>query len=128
MKPLRDTAKRLKLRLPIMAAALVWMALAPSPYRAGDAQEPARPTGVLTLYRNGGADPVYAAMDKGLQAALRSAPAGSIEYYAEYLEGSRFPGESQSLLMRDYLRQKYADNRIDALIAPSRQSLNFMLT
>src|SRR5262245_18419383 len=127
MKPLRDTAKRHELRLPMLVAAFVWIALAPSPYAAGDATEPARSKGVLALYWNGRDDPAHAPMDKGVQSGLRSSPAGSIEYYAEYLESSRFPGESQSLLMRDYLRQKYGDNRIDVLIAPSRPSLNFLL-
>src|SRR5262245_11506223 len=124
MKPLRDTAKRLKLILPMVAAALVWMALSPSPFGVGDAQEQERSKGLLSLYWNWREDPAHAPMDKGVQAALGSAPAGSIEYYAEYLESGRFPGESQSLLMRDYLRQKYADNRIDVIIAPSKPSLN----
>jgi len=123
MKPLRDTAKRLNLRLPMVAAALVWMALSPSPYGAGDAQEPARPKGVLALYWGGRDKPANATFDKTIQAALGSAPTGPIEYYSEYLEEDRFTEER----MRDYLRQKYGDNRIGAIITLSRPSLNFLL-
>lgn len=126
MVPQRDTAKRFKLRLAIVAASLVWMALSPSTY-GPTAQEPAKPKGVLVLYVNEKDNPANLTFDKSIQAALGSAPAGSIEYYAEYLGDNRFPGESQSLLMRDYLRQKYGDNRIDVIIALSRSSLNFLL-
>lgn len=122
MEPLIDTAKRLKLRLPVLAAALVCLALSPSPYVAS-AQEPARPKGVLTLYWNGRDNPTNATFDKSIQEALGSAPAGSIEYYPEYLDGDRFTEES----MRDSLRQKYGDNRIGAIITLSKPSLNFLL-
>src|SRR5262249_39360670 len=123
MKPLRDTAKRLKLRLPIMTAALVWMALALSPYGAGDAQEPTSPKGVLPLHWGARDNPINITSDKSIQAALGSAPAGPIEYYPEYLEEDRFTGER----MRDYLRQKYGDNRIGAIITLSRSAINFLI-
>src|SRR5215510_4280531 len=123
MKPLRDTAMRLKLRLPMVAAALVWMALSLSPYGTGDAQEPARPKGVLALHWGGADNQTNAIFDKSIKAALASAPAGSIEYYAEYLDRDRFAEES----MRDYLRQKYGDNRIDVIITLTRPTLSFLL-
>src|SRR5262245_16005805 len=123
MKPLRDKAKRLKLRLPIVATALVWMALSPSPYGVGDAQEPTRPKGVLALHWGARDNPINITFDKSIQAALGSAPAGPIEYYPEFLEEDRFTEER----MRDYLRQKYGDNRIGAIITLSRPSLNFLL-
>src|SRR5262245_57397314 len=123
MKPLRDRAKRLKLRLPIMAAALVWMALSPSPYGAGDAQEPTRPKGVLAFHWGGVDNPANAIFDKSIKAALASAPAGSIEYYSEYLDRDRLTEER----LRDYLRQKYADHRIDVIITLARPTLTFLL-
>src|SRR5262245_14081125 len=111
MKPLRDTAKRLKLRLPIMAAALVWMALSLSPYGVGDAQKPAKPKGVLALHWGGVDNQTMATFVKSIKEALASAPYGSIEYYAEYLDRDRFAEER----MRDYLSQKYGDSRIDVI-------------
>src|SRR5262245_51302149 len=123
MKPLRDTAKRLKSRLPMVVVALVWIALSPSPYGAGDAQEPSKPKGVLALHWGGVDNQVNATFDKSIQAALASAPAGSIEYYAEYLDRGRFVEER----LRDYLRQKYGDHRIDVIITLAKPTLNFLL-
>ena len=54
-------------------------------------------------------------------------PPGSVEYYSEYLESNRFPGEKQSLLLRDYLRTKYADRNIDVILAVTDQPLAFLL-
>ena len=85
------------------------------------------PKGVLVLYWYGKDNPANVTVDQRIQAVLRSAPAGSIEYYAEYLETDRFPGESQALLMRDYLRGKYANQKIDVIIALSSTSLGFLL-
>src|SRR5262245_48464370 len=123
MKPLRDTAKRLKSRLPMVVVALVWIALSPSPYGAGDAQEPSKPKGVLALHWGGVDNQVNATFDKSIQAALASAPAGSIEYYAEYLDRGRFVEER----MRDYLSQKYGDSRIDVIITLAKPTLKFLL-
>ena len=50
-----------------------------------------------------------------------------IEYYSEYWETNRFPGERQALLLRDYLRQKYTGRKIDALVAPASIPLDFLL-
>ncbi|HZF38820.1 MAG TPA: ABC transporter substrate binding protein, partial [Blastocatellia bacterium] len=127
MNPRRDRAKRFKLILAIVAASLAWPVSSLAPYGAGAAQEPARPKGVLALYWNGKDDPANVTFDKSIQAALGSAPTGSFEYYPEYLEDKRFPEESQYLAMRDYLRQKYGNDRIGVIIAPSRQALNFLL-
>ena len=42
-------------------------------------------------------------------------------------ESNRFPGEKQSLLLRDYLRTKYADRNIDVILAVTDQPLAFLL-
>ncbi|HEV2668981.1 MAG TPA: ABC transporter substrate binding protein, partial [Blastocatellia bacterium] len=122
MEPLRDTSKRFKLRLPIVAVSLVWLALSPSPYGAS-AQETQIPKGVLALYWGARDNPSNVIFDKSTQAAIGSAPAGSVEYYPEYLDEDRFTEER----VRDSLRQKYGDNRIGAIITLSRQSLNFLV-
>src|SRR5262245_44647543 len=127
MEPQIDSAKRFKLRLAIVATSLVWLALSPPPHGKVAAQEPARPKGVLVLYSNEKDSPSNVSFDKSFHAAFSLAPAGSIEYYAEYLGDNRFSGENQFLLVRDFLRQRYGDNRIEAIIAPSPASLNFLL-
>ena len=47
--------------------------------------------------------------------------------YSEYVESNRFPGEKQSLLLRDYLRTKYADRKIDVIVAVTDHQLAFLL-
>ncbi len=91
------------------------------------AAEPTSPRAVLVLYWYGKDFPSNVAFEQSFQAALSSAPAGSVEYYAEYLESNRFQGEKQSLLLRNYLRQKYSDRKIDVVIAVSSPALNFLL-
>ena len=91
------------------------------------AQKPAGPKSVLVLYWYGKDFPANLLLDKGVQAVLRSDTAGAVEYFPEYLESNRFPGENQSLALRDYLRRKYADHRIDVIISMSRPALEFLL-
>ena len=127
MKSPRDSGNRLKLTLTGVVALLVWLTLPLSHSGAQSAEKPARRKGVLALYWQGKDFPANVVLDKSIQAVLRSTPAGSIEYYAEYLEDTRFPGESQSLLLRDFLRQKYAGRGIDVVIALSSAPLDFLL-
>jgi PAS domain S-box-containing protein len=128
MEPLRDKAKRFKpILIALAAASLVSLASSQSPYGSGAAQEPAKPKGVLALIWNGKDNPNNVRFEKGIQEGLGSAPAGSYEYYPEYLEDNRFPEERQSLATRDYLREKYGDDRIGVILAPTRPSLNFLL-
>src|SRR6185503_1398231 len=65
--------------------------------------------------------------DRSFRAALQSAPVGAVEYYPEYLESNRFPGENQARALRDYLTQKYVDRPIDVVVANSDASLDFLL-
>jgi PAS domain S-box-containing protein len=123
MKPRRDIAKRFKPILITLAAAIVSLA----PYGAGVAQETVRPKGVLVLIWKGKDNPSNIPFEKGVQTGLGSAPAGSFEYYPEYLGDNRFPEERQSMAMRDYLREKYSDDRIGVILTLSKNGLNFLL-
>ena len=87
----------------------------------------ATPKRILTLYWYNKDFPSNAPFDRSFQAVLKSAPARSIEYYTEYLESDRFPGENQSKALRDYLRQKYANRSIDVVVAVSDVPLEFLL-
>jgi len=105
---------------------LVCLILAVAPLVAS-AAEPAAAKKVLSIYWFGKDNPTTVIFEQRIQDVLRSAPNGSVEYYAEYLEPDRFPGEGQELLMRDYLRQRYADHNIDVIIALSPTVLGFLL-
>ena len=91
------------------------------------AQQSESPKRVLVLYWYDKDYPGHITFDRSFQATLGSAPAGTVEYYPEYLESNRFPGENQSLFLRDHLRQKYADRTIDVIVAVSDASLEFLL-
>src|SRR5262245_14787324 len=125
MKPGKNSAK-VRLKIIRTAALLFWVVvlMAPSVARA---QQSAAPKRVLVLHWYNKDHPWNVKFDQSFQSALQSAPAGTVEYYPEYLENNRFPGEKQSLLLRDYLRQKYADRTIDVVIANSDASLDFLL-
>ena len=89
------------------------------------AEDSPRRKGILALYWYGRDFPSNIVFDQSLRAAFRSDQ--SVEYYPEYLETNRFPGEDQSLLLRDYLRQKYAGRQIDVIFALSNPPLKFLL-
>ncbi len=82
---------------------------------------------MLVLYWHGKDDPSNVAVDRHLQAAFKRDPAETVEYYAEYFESDRFPGEAQARILRDYLRQKYASRKIHVLLAVSPVPLEFLL-
>src|SRR5215468_9892924 len=99
MRPHKNSAK-LRLKIVRTSAFLFWVVvlMAPSVARA---QQSAAPKRVLALYWYNRDFPINVRFDKSFQAALQSAPAGAVEYYPEYLESDRFPGENQSLLLHD---------------------------
>src|SRR5215471_454368 len=125
MKPGKNSA-RLRLRIIRTAALLFWVVvlMAPSVARA---QQSAAPKRVLVLYWYGKDFPANVRFDQSVQAALQSAPDGTVEYYPEYLESDRFPGESQAQGLCDYLRRKYADRTIDVVVAAGRPAVEFLL-
>jgi PAS domain S-box-containing protein len=96
----------------------------PPAARAIDAVVPKR---ILVLYWYNREWPGNVTFHENFQAALESATTRPVEYYSEYLESNRFPGEDQSLLLRNYLRQKYADRTIDVVVAVTDASVEFLL-
>ena len=90
------------------------------------AQENPSPKAILVIYWYNKDFPGNAVFDKSFQSALNSRPAGSIEYYNEYLESNRFPGESQAETLRDYLQRKYAKRRIDVIVVAGDPTFEFI--
>jgi hypothetical protein len=125
MKPVKNSA-RARLKLIRTAVFLGWIALLPAP-AITRAQQSIAPKRVLVLYWYGKDFPANVRFDRSFQAALQSAPNGPVEYYPEYLESDRFPGEKQSQLLHSYLRRKYADRSIDVVVAPGGPALDFLL-
>jgi signal transduction histidine kinase len=65
--------------------------------------------------------------DQGFQAGMRSELTSQWEIFSEYLDSTRFPGEHQTELFHDYLRDKYAQQKIDAVVATPDPALEFLL-
>ena len=109
-------------RTALLASALVSFSL------SGLAQQPTPPKRVLVLYWYARDIPANIDFASQFQAAIGAAGPGAIEIYSEYLESNKFPGENQSLVLRDYLRRKYADRTIDVVVPTAHATLDFLLT
>ena len=108
-------------RTALLVLTLVW--LLPT---TGRAQQPDRPKHVLVLYWDEKDHPANTEFERNFQAALKNAAPGPIEFYSEFLESTRFPGEKQAKFLHDYVRQKYADNPIDVVVAYAGPALEFL--
>jgi len=93
---------------------------------SGQGQRAASPKRILALYWYNKDYPGNAQFDQQFQADLRSGTQGRLEYYSEYLEENRFPGENQSRFLRDYLRQKYAGRQVDVIVTNTPPTLSFL--
>jgi len=51
-----------------------------------------------------------------------------LDYYTEYLDVARFPGEDYQVAVRDFLRRKYGDHQFDLVIAMDDVALQFVDT
>lgn len=117
-------ARQKRSRGALTAASLVVgiMLLIPSEVRPQQGKSPKR---ILVLYWYNKDFPGNVVSDQGIQSVLNSASSSDIEYYAEYLETNRFPGEDQAITLRDYLRRKYAERPIDVIIATADPTVEF---
>ncbi|HEU4432185.1 MAG TPA: hypothetical protein VFR51_02230, partial [Pyrinomonadaceae bacterium] len=104
---------------------LIWVVLS---LTATDlvAQQTATPKRVVVLYWYDKNYPGHVRWDQGFRPVLEQDADGSIEYYPEYLEANRFPGENQAQTLHDYLKDKYAGRPIDVVVAQSDVSLDFL--
>src|ERR1700754_2471485 len=130
MKPDINSACRLGLKIRrATLLLLVWPMLLMMSHGVARAQavtSPA-PKRVLLLNETGPEFPHREVFQKGFQSVLRSGYPGSAEFYSETLETYRFPSESHILLMRDYLRRKYAGMKFDVIAVWPEAALAFLL-
>jgi signal transduction histidine kinase len=71
--------------------------------------------------------PGLAALDGDIIRTLMANSADPIEVYREAMDLSRFSSDKYRLLLRDFLREKYANKKIDVAIAILGPSLDFLL-
>jgi signal transduction histidine kinase/DNA-binding response OmpR family regulator len=106
------------------AAALLAVAVGSGALRA-DAPAPVKR--VLVMHWDNKDHPANVEFDRYFEAQLQAAASADIEIYPEYLDSIRFPGENQSLLLRNYLSRKYEARNIDLIVATAGPTLDFLL-
>ncbi len=107
-------------RTTLLVSSVVWLS------SSGIQAQSAKPLRVLVLYWDDKDYPANVLFERDFQSALRSIAHGPVEFYSEYLETTRFPGEDQSRFLRDYIRGKYADRPIDVVVPNASEPLNFL--
>ncbi|HSE32830.1 MAG TPA: ABC transporter substrate binding protein [Pyrinomonadaceae bacterium] len=84
------------------------------------------PKRVVVLYWDNKDFPGNIRFDEAFQSQLRSLTS-TVEYYPEYFESSRFPGEQFESSFNRYLRDKYAGHPVDVVVASADAPLGFLL-
>ena len=81
---------------------------------------------MLVLYWDEKDFPANVEFERNFQAAVRSASRDTVEFYAEFLESTRFPGKDQETFLRDYIRRKYANLPMDVVVPAANKPLEFL--
>jgi PAS domain S-box-containing protein len=86
-----------------------------------------RDEGVLVLYSEDKAHPAHELTDQGIRVAFQANKLFDVQVYTEYLDVSRFSSPARAHALADYLRGKYADTNIDAIIAVYGAAVKLLL-
>ena len=105
--------------LVICTGLMVWIASALPAYSATRR--------VVLLFGERPELPALALLQTDLVQTLTSNSADRVEIYNEAMDLSRFGSNNYQLLLRDFLQTKYADKKIDLVIAILSPSLDFLL-
>ena len=79
------------------------------------------------LYSNNRLLPANVAFDTGLHEAIQADPAKPVKIFSEFLDEPDFAGDRYELTVATYLREKYADQPLDAVLVASGDALKFVL-
>src|SRR5258707_6240267 len=89
-------------------------------------QAPAPGQRVLMLYSDERLLPANIIVDEAIRAAFAVGTKNRVEFYSEFLDVARFPGEEQQQRQRDFYRDKYRERPPDLVIAVSGGALVFL--
>jgi PAS domain S-box-containing protein len=109
----------------IFSAMLVLLLLLAQPLRAAEPRETKR---VLVLYGEEKALPAHELTDQGLRATFQSDRLFDVQLFPEYLDHSRFYSAGYGRTVAEYLRRKYADIKIDAIITVGPPAIDFLMS
>lgn len=108
----------------IIAAALLLLLILVQSLYAAESQET---KGVLVLYSEDRTHPAHELTDRGIREGFRSNKLFDVQLYTEYMDVSRFSSPTHAHVLADYLHRKYADTKIDAIIAVYGAAVNLLL-
>lgn len=94
---------------------------------AAAAQGVVRPRRIVVLYDERVDLPGLAVFDAQINETLKREAPVPIEIYREVMDHGRFPSARYAMLLREFLRAKYAEKPIDAVVAVMGPALDFML-
>ena len=103
----------------ILGVLVVWIGALPAHCRTRQ---------VVLLYDERTTLPGLAALDASIFRTLTSSSAEPVEVYRESMDLSRFGSDTYLLVLQDYLRNKYADRKIDVVVAVMSPALDFLLS
>jgi signal transduction histidine kinase len=101
------------------ALALVVLATASFPVHAQQRK-------VISIHAARRDAPAPIVADETIRRVLQQQLAEKLDYYAEYVDVTRFPDAGYLPALRDYLRYKYASQRFDVVVATSDAALDFV--
>jgi PAS domain S-box-containing protein len=82
---------------------------------------------VLLLFSGRFIAPLSIAVDEAVRATFQRSPSVKVELYAETLDVARFDPERYGPLLASYLREKFADRKLDLIITSLPQAPRFLL-
>ena len=85
------------------------------------------PKRVLLLYSFDNEEGIYTGFDHILRAQLRSGIRDRVEFYTEYLDLVRFPGEAHAANLVKLLKLEFSEHKPDLIIPVSFSALQFLL-
>jgi PAS domain S-box-containing protein len=88
------------------------------------AAEPQR--AVLALYGSRPDLPSNVIVDEVLRSTLERELGPRLDFYAEFLDTARWPEGETQIAVHDFLRRRYAQRKLDVIIAVARPAINFM--
>ena len=91
------------------------------------AEEPGEEKRVLVLYSEENGHPAHRLTEQGIREVFHSNTRFNVQIFTEYLDVSRFGGNSNARIMADYLRGKYSGMEIHAIITVYPAAMDFLL-
>jgi signal transduction histidine kinase len=111
-------------RLLILGATMLLVINLASTKATGQVRAPVQR--VLVLYSDERLLPANMIVDEAIRATFVVGTSNRLEFYSEFLDVARFPGEEEQQRQRDFFRDKYRERPPDLVIAVSGGALVFL--